>query len=105
MSDSPKTPDRTYLRWPTSPLSAFRDVEHTNILHAGRTSPETTTGICGVELWGPFGWVDAHKKGLGNIVPWEAAATRPPPHLDGGVWHICHDCIIETTTKKKEPIA
>lgn len=94
----------TRLRWPTTPLVAWRDIHESNTLHAGRNSPNSIEGLCGVDLWGPLGWRAADMPGVGNVIPWETAASHHPPHVgEAGNWDICQECLTESMTKKETP--
>ena len=90
-----EVPETLVIAWTGSTVSSWQSTEDEYTVHAAPSSPLATWTLCDELVATPVGWASPTIEGRAIVIPFEVAAADPPPHIDGGVWHICEICLEE----------
>lgn len=90
-----EVPELLILAWTGSPVSSWQSTEDEYTIHAAPSSPLAVWTLCDEPVATPVGWASKETEGRAIVIPFMSAVTNPPPHIDGGVWHICQICLEE----------
>ena len=92
------------LAWTGATFSSWQCVNDEYTIHAAPSSPMAKFTLCDAPVSTPVGWASDLADGRAIVIPFMMAVATPPPHLDGGAWHVCEDCLHDylNTTNNRE---